>query len=389
MNLKDLESAVRNHLGGDVPKGYAKSWNAAFNDKISDHAQIQRLKDMATAIGNGKNGFTADPSLQRAILEHIRDNYAAKDNKTMMAQTLRDLKTLDKMGVKSASLETPAATPAPAAPPIEEKPPVAEDTPVAAPVAETMPTEEPSPAAVAETAPKEPAMAQGAAQNVLDSAAYMTGAEFQPEIGVYAHNGNPDALIHVREENGMAIAREIDLATEKVDPEVTAQTVLVASRVKDPVRALLGSHSEEAGIARATLKNNLYTPVEGFRLHDLIHADESKLSPSEIDARLNAAQALAPDIKAEIGIYQAVDGKNLHLYRDADTSTPRAISVTKINGDTLRQTMRVADELDLMSVAVPDYKPDADLGGLLSKEPSQDVKKISPVAPLAAPAPAP
>jgi hypothetical protein len=286
MNLKDLETVLREQLGGVIPKSLEKTWKTAFESK-GDHAQVQGLKDLATAIGNGQKGITADRSLQKALLKHVAENYEAGDNKTMYAQTMRDLAQLDKWGVKEKVLTAPKA---------EEKPPAIDPAPKVedAPKAAAAPavTEE-APAVVTET-PKEkdPPMNAGKAQVILDSAAYMTGDEFAPETGIYTHDGNPDVLIHIREHEGKAVAREVDLATEPVDKAITDQTVLVASRVNDPVRKILGSHDEENDVARATLRNHLYVPTTGFALHDLLTAPD--ITTPEAEAKKVAPAVALP-----------------------------------------------------------------------------------------------
>lgn len=283
MNLKELEIAIKAQLGGNIPEAYAKKWEAAFNDKTSAHTQIQRLKDLATMIGHGKHGFEANTGLQLSILEHVRDNYDAKDNKTMMRQTLRDIKDLEKMGVKAVSLQSPVAVTEQKAmeAPVTETP----KTPVAAALKET----------VAETTTppteqvKAPVIGMGLAQTILDSSKFVAGDEFKPEFGVYVHDGrNPHIMIHVWEDEGSAHSREVPLS-EDMDSRVVEQTALAAVRVQDPVRDLLGRHDEDADVARSVVRNHLYMDKEGFNLHNLLEAEQKPQNNK--DFRENAAAA--------------------------------------------------------------------------------------------------
>ncbi|HNQ92773.1 MAG TPA: hypothetical protein PKI93_07575 [Alphaproteobacteria bacterium] len=286
MNLKELETAIKAQLGRNVPEAYAKQWESAFNDKSSAHTQIQRLKDLSVMIGHGKHGFEANTGLQLAILEHIRDTYDTKDNKKMMGQALRDIKTLQKMGVKAVSLESSATVTEQkvTTAPVEETP----KTPVAAALTETVAETTTPPAEAPKPQVKEPALSQGEAHIILDSAKFVAGEEFKPEFGIYVYDGkNPHAMIHVWEDEGMAQAREVPLS-EDLDDRVSEQTGLVAVRAKDPVRALLGAHDENADVARSMIKNYLYMDSEGFKFHKLLEAEKN---PQNKDFRENAAAA--------------------------------------------------------------------------------------------------
>lgn len=175
----DLKTKVLEEMGGKIPKGLEKTWDAAFDEKTPLHNVVQLLKDLATAIGNGLMGAIPDRDLQKSLLEFITEKFEPKDNKTMYRQAERDLKELNRMGVKGKgwNKEPVAAAPAPIAPPAPatenkpkapEPPPKAAEPATAAPppaeekdtkkadAAPDIPDIEPAIAAPAETTPSSP-----------------------------------------------------------------------------------------------------------------------------------------------------------------------------------------------------------------------------------------
>lgn len=155
----DLKDKILEEMDGKVPKGLQKTWDKAFAEGTSMHQFVQLLKDLATALGNGLMGATPDRDLQKSILEHIVDKFDSKDNKTMHAQAERDLKELNKMGVKGkewnkepAAPVAPAPTPVTAAPAEVTSPPASPAAPEASPPPAPV-QEQPAPAAAAPPVP--------------------------------------------------------------------------------------------------------------------------------------------------------------------------------------------------------------------------------------------